>query len=144
MTEKKITEHFHLDEFDCHDGQPVPPGVVPSIYRLCTDVLEVIRVEWGGPILITSGWRSQKHNQAVGGAPQSTHLTGKGADIRPVYLARVPHLTLTIERLISQGKLPTLGGLGLYKGWLHVDIRQRPQGRQIARWHGSGLGSEQV
>lgn len=43
--------------------------------------LEPLRVAYGKPITITSGYRCEKLNKAVGGVSTSAHLRGYAADI---------------------------------------------------------------
>ena len=43
--------------------------------------LDLIRRAWGGPVIVNSARRCEKHNAAVGGAPHSRHLLGCAADI---------------------------------------------------------------
>ena len=43
--------------------------------------LQIARDKAGIPFRITSGWRCERHNKAVGGSKNSDHLQGKGADI---------------------------------------------------------------
>lgn len=45
--------------------------------------LDDIRSEWGSPIKVTSGYRNDKLNSAVGGVPNSVHRLGWAADIYP-------------------------------------------------------------
>jgi uncharacterized protein YcbK (DUF882 family) len=84
--------------------------------------LEILRAEIKEPVMITgSGYRTKSHNDKVGGAKNSQHLTASGADINaknytPKDLAKV------IERLIKEGKM-VQGGIGVYKGFVHYDIR---------------------
>ena len=46
-------------------------------------LLEEIREHYGSPIIVTSGFRVPIVNAIVGGVPNSYHLTGRAADIRP-------------------------------------------------------------
>lgn len=45
--------------------------------------LDDVRSEWGSGIKITSGYRNDKLNSAVGGVPNSVHRLGWAADIYP-------------------------------------------------------------
>ena len=45
------------------------------------DMLITARVFADMPFIITSGWRCEKHNKAVGGKKDSAHLFGKATDI---------------------------------------------------------------
>ncbi len=117
----KLTENFRRQEFDCQDGTKVPAKFIENVTKLAQN-LEVLRAEINEPVKITgSGYRTKSHNDKVGGAKNSLHLTASAADINaknytPKELAKV------IEILIKEGKMVE-GGIGVYKGFLHYDIR---------------------
>ena len=53
---------------------------VNNLKRVC-QWLERLRSKRNEPIIINSGYRSSQVNKAVGGAPNSNHLTGCAVDI---------------------------------------------------------------
>lgn len=55
---------------------------VENLRELATNLLDVIRHEWGQPIVVTSGYRSAELNAKVGGVPNSSHMVGKAVDVR--------------------------------------------------------------
>lgn len=55
--------------------------VLGNIKALVLNVLDPLRAMIGRPIIITSGYRSQRVNELVGGSKTSQHLSGKAADI---------------------------------------------------------------
>lgn len=116
----KISENFTLNEFACKSGARFPQDVVANLIKL-GEALQVIRDEVKAPISITSGYRSPEHNVKIGGAPNSTHTRGQGADFKVQGMAPSA-VAAIIERLISQGKIPQ-GGLKAYATWVHYDIR---------------------
>jgi hypothetical protein len=72
MTRHRISTHFVVEEFDCHNGAKVPTAA--------HDALALWAKVWGeplrdafGPVRITSGFRPAAYNASVGGAPQSFH-----------------------------------------------------------------------
>ncbi len=129
---------------------PYPEDWVEDRLRPGYEMLEVIRAEAGRPLYIISGYRTPQHNINVGGARNSLHVQGRAWDIS--YTARpwetsgeeVHAMHAMILRLHAEGKLPLLGGLGVYpkSGWCHVDCRYRAPGVALARWSGAGVGSE--
>ena len=128
-----MTEHFSAAEFACRDGTPYPAEWLESRLLPLCETLEAIREAVGAPLTILSGYRSPAHNAAVRGAPKSQHVEGRAADIKcPVVPA--PELHRVICELHAAGKLPALGGLGAYPGWVHVDVRPRKADGSIARW----------
>lgn len=136
----RLSPSFVLDEFECHSGEDVPEEYIDNVQRLCIDVLQPIRNRWGA-LVVVSGWRSKSWNTRVGGARNSTHLTGDGADVRPVRHRDIAEFHADILRMYKAGDLPGLGGLGQYRGWVHVDTRRAKDGH-LRRWTGRGMGSE--
>ncbi len=146
------SRHFVLDELASHDGAPFPPEVLLNLGKLMA-MLDVIREAWQGPITVVSGYRSPELNAALaeasakrnggvsGVAKDSQHMRGTAADIRPHQPTpeRVVRLYECIKAAYGRGELPTLGGLGRYPGWTHVDCRPRIDGH-LAKWDGTGMG----
>jgi uncharacterized protein YcbK (DUF882 family) len=116
----KITNNFSLQEFNSKCGREMPTNVMVNIIELAKN-LQVLRDEVKKSIQITSGYRSPEHNAKVKGAKNSMHIIGMAADIKvagmtPKQVAEV------IERLIAEKKMKE-GGIGIYKTWVHYDIR---------------------
>ena len=115
-----LTANFSKMEFESRDGFPMPPDVLRNIQEL-TENLQIVRDYLGEPIHISSGYRSPSHNAAIGGVSDSQHLLGKAADISMKnYTAK--NLAIIFERLINNGNIKQ-GGVGLYNGFVHYDIR---------------------
>lgn len=70
---KRLSPHFRVEEFDCHDGTRVAESRYPDLEHLCEWWLEPIRSEFG-PVHVVSGFRTVAHNRAIGGAVHSVHL----------------------------------------------------------------------
>lgn len=123
----KLTKNFNSEEFDCTDGTKVPQKYMANLLELATN-LQVLRDYIKEPLLITgSGYRTPSHNKKVGGVKNSQHLTSSAADINAKsYTPK--ELSMVIELLITKGVMKQ-GGLGVYKGFLHYDIRNKK-----ARW----------
>ena len=121
MNHIKVSKHFYLNEFEC-----------PCCHRVMLDEgllesLERLRRLWGKPIVITSGYRCEKHNLAVGGVRGSQHTLGKAVDIavKPIEMSRVVNLARECG----------FRGIGIYneKGFIHLDVRGT---RQTVIWGG--------
>ncbi len=114
MGVSKLSEHFDEDEFVCRCGC----GKVHVDPRLVY-LLEKARALLGRPIVIHSGFRCPAHNKAVGGKPNSAHLTGEAADIVCAFsgdrfdLIRT-FITLGVTRI----------GIGFKGGFIHVDVSE--------------------
>lgn len=116
----QLTKNFTKKEFECRDGSVMPPQVLENV-KIVAQQLQILRDFVGKNIVINSGYRSPSYNKRVGGAPKSQHLLGKAADITiagmtPKKVAQI------IENLIKEGKMKQ-GGIGIYKGFTHYDIR---------------------
>lgn len=123
-----LTPNFALSEFRCSDGSDVPEELLGNV-SLLAQQLQVLRDELGKPVRIISGYRSPSWNRHVGGARKSQHMLAKAADIQ---VSGLPpkEVKRAIESLISNG-LMLEGGIGLYRNWVHYDIR----GTKV-RWSG--------
>ena len=122
----KLTKNFSLQEFNSKCGRDIPNEILPNIIELAKN-LQVLRDEVNKPISITSGYRSPEHNAKVKGAKNSQHIKGTAADIK-VKEMTPKEVALVIEELIEQGKIKE-GGIGIYRTWVHYDIRGKK-----ARW----------
>lgn len=112
-----LSKHFKRSEFACKCGCGFDVVDVELL-----GILEQVRQQFG-PVTITSGCRCRSHNKAIGGAKKSQHIIGKAADIKVSYCSPDK-----IAKYLRK-KYPNKYGIGLYPGWLHVDVRQAK-----ARW----------
>jgi len=84
-----LSEHFNLDEMTDSqtavrlsiDEQFSPPeSIKQNLTDLCIHVLEPIRTLTESPIRISSGFRCERLNEAIGGAKTSQHVKGQAVD----------------------------------------------------------------
>lgn len=125
----QLTANFKLDEFKCKDGCGVPDSLLANVQELANN-LQVLRDQLGKSIIIMSGYRTPEYNLKCGGELKSQHMEAKAADIivrdmTPVQVANA------IKLLIGAGKMKQ-GGVGLYDGFVHYDVRG-----MRARWGGA-------
>ena len=125
----KLTDNFNKIEFESKDGSEMPDWVLVNIKELAEN-LQVIRDIVCKPIHINSAYRSPEHNEKIGGVKNSFHKKGIAADITDK--GKTPRqLAKLILDLIKQGDI-SQGGVGLYNGFVHYDIRGT-----TARWDNS-------
>ena len=116
----KLSEFFRLHEFQCKDGSDVIL-VAPELVR----VLQKIR-EWAkAPVTVTSGYRTFAYNKKIKGATSSQHCLGTAADI--VVSRKTPKQVAAFAETLLTGR----GGIGVYSGFTHVDVRPNR-----SRWNG--------
>lgn len=111
----KVTEHFQVKEFACHDGSDYVPIDIDLAFKL-----EDIRQHFGKPITVTSGYRTESYNRSIGGTSSSYHCKGRAFDIvvKGVSPYDVAHY--------AQGLW--INGIGCYydDGFVHIDSRKEP------------------
>lgn len=89
MEDIQISRNFKLSEF-IYSETALEKGidnipteeVIENITLLVTNLLQPLRSLFGKPLILSSGYRSQELNRAVGGVYNSQHLIGQAADIR--------------------------------------------------------------
>lgn len=113
-----LSKHFKKREFACKDGCGLgfaDGDVNPEL----VEVLEDVREHFGRPVVINSGLRCETHNNRVGGAKKSQHLLGTAADIR------VSGVDPALVYDYLNQKYPGKYGIGKYKSFTHIDVRER-------------------
>ena len=137
--DEHLSPHFTVGEFfrsgtairlgidnnpDAHPGEGISTAeVVENLRALCTEVLEPLRRRVGR-VIVTSGYRCQELNKAVGGVWNSQHLKGEAADIFVPDTATVMRYGHILERHSAVQQL-LLEPMGIQqKRWIHVGFRR--------------------
>lgn len=129
----QLSDHFSLNEFLQSatasargiTNMPTSPVIV-QMSKLCNNILEPIRIKYLFPIKVTSGYRCEALNKAVGGAKNSQHLYGMAADIKATHTDNATLFRL-IKNMIDNGEI-TVGQLIWEYGtksepkWIHVSL----------------------
>lgn len=109
---------------------PADERIARNIIALAVE-LDELRAYLGVPLIITSWYRPPAVNRAVGGVPNSTHISGHAADFRPASGMNVHEAQRQAEGFWnSRGGV----GFGANRGFVHVDLRNKLEGRGAARW----------
>lgn len=121
----KLSENFTLEEMcasmtaDIRHIKNIPnEAQIRNLKILCQHVLQPTRDEWKKPIRITSGFRCQELNTAVGGVPHSYHLYGSAADIH----VNSDQEAKDLAKILNKQKLTDKVIIEKMKGklWIHV------------------------
>ena len=133
-----LSKHFTLDEMlKSPTAQRLGIENVPdaeqleNLRDLVEYILEPLRHHYGRAIIVTSGFRCQKLNKAVGGSSTSQHTKGQAVDIRSVSDRRDDNKELF--DMIREMKLPFDQLINEYDyDWVHVSYSPRNR-RQVLR-----------
>lgn len=121
------TEHFKLNEFH-KEGERIPFDYLDNLYKLMQQ-LEIIRSYFNDrPIFITSGYRTPEHNEQIGGAPNSTHLTASGCDL--LVSGFTPEQVYEGIVELCETNMIIDGGVGKYDRHTHYDIGPKRRWRE--------------
>ena len=115
-----ITPHFTWSEAVCRCGCEMPEEVAAEVV-LTAEMMERVRAGLDAlPINVAAWYRCPSHNAAIGGAPNSQHIYGRGVDFSQK--GRAP---TEVQRLIrARGLWPSpVRGLEIDEGHTHVDRR---------------------
>ena len=129
----QLTDHFYLSEFVRSetatrlgiDNSINDPEIISNIRNLCERVLEPLRAFAGCPIIINSGYRCPRLNEAVGGSRRSQHMKGEACDIRIADSATGDRWycwmkeNLPYDQLIKERTHKSSGTV-----WIHVSLRR--------------------
>ena len=97
--------------------------VIGNLKALCMEVLQPLRDHLGKPVVISSGFRSEEVNRAVGGVKGSQHLKGEAADI---HVENTEHLSKIMHYIMDETDFDQLirekNNQG--KQWVHVSYKR--------------------
>lgn len=101
--------------------------IIGNLEDLCKWVLEPIRFRLGCSVMISSGYRCARLNEAVGGSPTSDHKAGLAADIYfDDFADKWPEVVVL---LVCSSWIP-FDQLIIYRNFLHIGIG-RAMRRQV-------------
>ena len=117
-----LTKNFSWSEFACKGNDCCEHSSPISLEHV--EKLQALRDYLEAPLIITSGFRCNKHNTNVGGAPGSQHTFGLATDLTCPTLTAI-ELCQTILDFFVVYPMYSFDGIGLYpdKGFVHLDSR---------------------
>lgn len=137
---EQFTKNFSYDELIASatakrlglDNTPTPEEK-EKLRQLAEDILQPIRDAWKSPIVVTSGYRSEAVNKAVGGVSNSQHRLGEAADIKVGGKDRNRKLFNFIYKLIAKGDIKVGQLIDEYSySWIHISLlRKGKENNQI-------------
>lgn len=131
IMDTRLTKNFKLSEFTKSETAQrlridnIPPfESAISLQALSTAILQPLRDEINSPIQITSGYRSDELNKAVGGKENSQHTLGQAADISSpqgltIIIEAIRELGLDFDQMIVYAP----------RGFLHISYKRTGNNR---------------
>lgn len=124
-----IKELCHSDVANRNNIKNIPNGEqTANLVTLVEELLDPIRIRWGKPLKVNSGFRSKDLNAKVGGSKTSSHCNGEAADINAgskLLNAKLFDLIresgLDFDQLIDEKNY----------SWIHVSYRKNNNRKQI-------------
>lgn len=137
-TVKRLSKHFTLHELTASQTATrkgikeqftPPPEIVENLEFFCENLLEKLRELNGNtPLFISSGYRCERLNRAVGGKRTSQHLRGEAADIdfgsKPAnrdFFNKIKRSNLVFDQLLNEFDF----------AWIHISLKKEGNRKQI-------------
>ena len=125
-TRHRLSKHFVIEEFDCKDGTKVKRREWDGLEYLCRQYLEPMRRRFGA-CSVHSGYRTIPWNNHVGGEKNSYHIypvhDGNDQAVDVSFAKGTPAQWHAMANNIRRRKRGGRGGLGLYRTFVHIDLR---------------------
>lgn len=125
----QLSAHFKLSEMVISQTairkgiENVPSDlVIANLKYVCSSLLEPIRSKFG-PITITSGYRSPRLNNQIGGSITSAHVSGMAADINPLGSVTKKQI---VDWVISTSEIEIFDQIIFEGTWVHVAHNAQP------------------
>lgn len=137
----QITKNFTLEELTQSptakrlniNNEPAEKEL-NSLLALCRNILQPVRDAYGKPIVISSGYRSERLNKVVGGSKTSQHVKGEAADIHTISDTKESNKALfkVIMEMIQDGKITVGQLINEYDyNWIHISLPTKEHKNQI-------------
>lgn len=133
----KLSEHFTLEELTksatakrLNILNTPNEEEMEKLTTLCKTVLEPIRMRYNRPIVVSSGFRCYKLNDAVGGSKTSQHVKAEAADIHSLSDTREDNKELfkLIKEMIDNGEITVGQLINEYDyDWCHISLGNKNQ-----------------
>ena len=122
----KLSKNFSLDELTASStaikkniDNSASPDIIDALQELVTNVLQPVREQFG-PVTISSGYRCDELNRAIGGSTTSDHSFGRAADFEVAGVDnKVVAIWITENLLYKQLILEFYNDGETNSGWIH-------------------------
>ncbi|VAX08441.1 hypothetical protein MNBD_GAMMA26-2118 [hydrothermal vent metagenome] len=144
---EKLSDHFTFGELIRSetaerkgiDNFP-PDYLIEKLKRICSDILEPVRLYYGRPFRPNSGYRSPELNAEIGGSSTSQHCKAEAVDIEIPGISNYELAVWIKENLkFDQVILECYRQGEPNSGWVHVSLKdEEDTNRKIALTYSNG------
>lgn len=119
------------------DNTPFSYSIIDNLTNLTNNLLDPIREAWDKPLIITSGYRSDALNKAVGGSKTSAHRFGLAVDVVSKEMADFDKFAAFVKDYLKDKEYDQLileqkgGSRWLHIGYKNTEGKQRMQNLKI-------------
>lgn len=107
------------------DNTPTFDAVL-ALDELVSKILQPLREAWGKPLIISSGYRCEELNKAVGGVANSAHLYGNAADVQVASSKDFDEFVEFAEKWLRENKVKfdqSIRESSKEAHWWHIGLR---------------------
>ena len=135
---QEMLEGYEIKHFDAREiaRRTLPPRALWARIIPTLQVAERLRAQDEvSYIVVSSGYRDPDHNEQVGGAPRSLHVSFNALDIIPMRSSTERTPIHTIVKLLEKDPYYPFMGIGVYNSFVHIDTRGLfTRGARGSRW----------
>ncbi len=128
-----LSELIHSDTADKYNLNNMPDiKSLDNLLCLIIECLQPVRDVFGMPMIISSGFRTKRINELVGGSENSEHKTGCAADfiirgLTPAQIVeRIRKTNIPFNQLIEEH--------GKNAVWVHISYQKKGNKREVLRY----------
>ncbi|HVJ94603.1 MAG TPA: D-Ala-D-Ala carboxypeptidase family metallohydrolase, partial [Labilithrix sp.] len=143
VTDGKLSEHFTLAEFTTSStankkGIKNTPKAseIAAMKALCDNVLEKVRTHFGASVAVSSGFRCEKLNTAIGGSTTSQHVKGEAAD----FTVSGKTVKQVFNYIAFESKMPFDQVIFEFNRWVHVSYTTGTNRKEILEAYSDANG----
>ena len=138
-----LSPHFSIEEMTLTThreylarNRAIGGREVEALTALCVTLLEPIRLHFGAPVFVHSGYRCPELNAAIHGSRTSQHMLGEAADIH-VAGATLSDVWTWVWRDsgLPFGQAILEGHVAGDPSWLHISLGEPWRPRERSRQH---------
>lgn len=150
IQDRQLSPHFSLFEMtrtehrkylDINRIEALTPQLNSKGIVLCKTLLEPIRVHFGSPLIVHSGFRCPALNKAVGGSKSSQHTLFEACDFHIVGVALKNIFDwIRLKSGLKWGQLILEGWSAGNPSWIHISLgepyREKAKCQQVMTFDG--------